>query len=144
MSNNLIPKGQRDWALTLMSQALARGLHVGLDVSHEQSAGLGAAEILERICVRRGITTPCTYFIADKSRGVIKIGKSDTPHARLRTLQTANAERLTLELILTEMSLKDWQEDRLHSRFNEYRLSGEWFQYSPELREFVQLMVEKL
>lgn len=68
------------------------------------------------------------YFITDGD--VIKIGYSICPRDRLRGLQTSNHKGLW---IIDFAPGTTGDEGRLHRRFSETRLSGEWFQSSPEL-----------
>jgi hypothetical protein len=136
----MITKGKRTWALSVIARLLAKDKS-----TFDAVQSTPTAEGVERLGKRYGITSPCTYFIADDFKGVIKIGKSNTPHARLRTLQTANVSTLTLELLIpTDVEMGGLGESDLHSRFSKYRLGGEWFEYSPEIKSFVQKLVAAL
>jgi hypothetical protein len=136
----MINKGKRTWALSVIARLLAKDKS-----TFDAVQSTSTAEGVERLGKRYGVTSPCTYFIADDFKGVIKIGKSNTPHARLKTLQTANVSTLTLELLIpTDVEMGGLSERDLHSRFGQYRLGGEWFQYSPEIKSFVQKLVAAL
>jgi hypothetical protein len=109
-------------------------------------------ERLERECIKdKSRLYLCTYFIADKTRQLVKIGKSKTPYSRLRNLQTANGGNLTIELllpvdcgnleVLSGCKLGDWREKQLHKRFKNSHLRGEWFHFSPEIKKFIKDMI---
>lgn len=73
------------------------------------------------------------YLIAAGNHHV-KIGISDNPNARLRELQTAHYERLTL---MCTVQCKDRAgafalERALHKWYAERRSSNEWFEIDPE------------
>lgn len=69
------------------------------------------------------------YFIQSSS-GAIKIGVASNPVQRLRTLQTAHAEPLTLLCAVLGGAMC---EERYHYQFRDHRLIGEWFSPAPEL-----------
>jgi hypothetical protein len=109
-------------------------------------------ERLERECIKdKSPLYVCTYFIADKTRQLVKIGKSKTPYSRLRNLQTANGGNLTIELllpvdcgnleVLSGCKLGDWREKQLHKRFKDSHLRGEWFRLSPDIQNFINQMI---
>jgi len=66
---------------------------------------------------------PHLYFI-QSNEGCIKIGRSIDPSERLKTLQTGNAHKLRLLLVLEG---KGYMEFILHEKLRRYRLTGEWF-----------------
>lgn len=86
------------------------------------------------------------YLIACNKMNYCKIGYSSNPENRLTQLQTSNP--FSLELVSTkEGSLDD--EKNIHKLFDKYRLSGEWFDYSKEIKEYFEVneyvyMSEKL
>lgn len=63
------------------------------------------------------------YLISDES-GRVKIGVSNDIDGRLRSLQTANPEKLTL---LATCHGGEALEKRLHERYEDRRLEREWF-----------------
>lgn len=64
------------------------------------------------------------YFIKDEATGFVKIGYSNNPQKRLKSLQTSSANKLTLiEAIEGNKKL----EETLHTTFAEHRVRGEWF-----------------
>lgn len=70
------------------------------------------------------------YVIQAGEDGPVKIGVSDNPAERLRTLQQANAEELRVLCCWSTLTTeeKDW-----HRQFAHARLRGEWFEPLPEL-----------
>lgn len=72
------------------------------------------------------------YIIQDKITKDIKIGRSNDPYYRLDQLQTANANKLRLLLVLENQGLREKQ---LHKMLKRYNKNGEWFKYEslPEL-----------
>lgn len=67
------------------------------------------------------------YFISDGE--YLKIGISNNPESRLRTLQTSNARPLEIIHVIPTHSKESALslEGQLHDRLAEHRLSGEWF-----------------
>lgn len=63
------------------------------------------------------------YLMADRLTGKYKIGFSGNPKYRERTLQ---AERPVIELVAQHAGTID-DEARLHARFSDKRVRGEWF-----------------
>jgi hypothetical protein len=64
------------------------------------------------------------YFIQRGEDGPIKVGTSTDPVERLRSLQTSNAEPLTLLGFMPGGSL---EERAIHALLEDGRLEGEWF-----------------
>jgi hypothetical protein len=64
------------------------------------------------------------YFIQEGDDGPVKIGFSDNPARRLQELQVASAKHLNLIAVIEGDVSK---ERELQARFQEFRLSGEWF-----------------
>jgi hypothetical protein len=67
-----------------------------------------------------------TYFIQAGPDGDIKIGISQDPESRRRTLQTGNAR----QLVILAAIAGDF-ERHFHHRFRRFRLNGEWFRGEP-------------
>jgi hypothetical protein len=66
------------------------------------------------------------YLIKLENSELYKIGYSNNPLQRLKSLQTANGERLELiKTFKTNFGLK--LEKALHLNFNKYKTLGEWF-----------------
>ena len=75
------------------------------------------------------------YFIQEGLEGNIKIGFSNKPAERLKTLQTSHSR--TLRLLLTiEGNEKD--EKNLHAKFSRFRLKGEWFEPNEEILVYIE------
>lgn len=79
------------------------------------------------------------YFIR-RSDGPVKIGFSAHPVKRLSELQTVLAEKLSL---LGVMSGTVLDEREIHSALKRYRLNGEWFDFSTEVRAFITSTLKK-
>jgi hypothetical protein len=75
------------------------------------------------------------YFIRAGKDGPIKIGHTTrTPEIRLGQLQTGNPHKLH---VLEEIHGDGATESKLHARFAEFRLDGEWFQPHEVLLSFI-------
>lgn len=72
------------------------------------------------------------YFIM--CGDLVKIGTASDVRARLSSMQTGNPAQMSL---LGEILGGRDVESDLHRRFGALRVRGEWFQYSGELRAFV-------
>lgn len=68
---------------------------------------------------------PLVYFIQAGDDGPIKIGVAEKPMKRLAELQVASPVELNL---LAVMKGGVDRERRLHTKFAEWRLHGEWFE----------------
>ena len=66
------------------------------------------------------------YLVLDERTGCIKIGRSKTPSARERTLQSENPAHHMLFVHPGDADL----EGQLHRQFAEYQVRGEWFRLS--------------
>jgi len=79
------------------------------------------------------------YLMKDESNGFHKIGISNDPRYRERTLQS---EKPTIELLCKKeypsRKIAESFEKALHSTFSDKRLRGEWFELSPE--EVIEIM----
>jgi|ERR1051325_1987529 hypothetical protein len=76
------------------------------------------------------------YFIGNIQKEVIKIGytKSDVK-GRLKSLQTGSHCKLYVILVIEgERDLEKY----LHQQFKAYNTSGEWFNISDEIKEYVR------
>lgn len=84
--------------------------------------------------------TEFIYFVLNQDSNAIKIGRTKNVKKRLRTLQTASPAKLKLiKSIRVEGSAADAQklEQSLHKQFNDFRLSGEWFEASDSLLDYI-------
>lgn len=83
------------------------------------------------------------YFIQAGSHDApVKIGYSSSrdPEKRRKELQTGNPYRLRVIGVIPEGTVS--REQELHYKFRSASLEGEWFDYTPELREFVITQTE--
>lgn len=73
------------------------------------------------------------YFISDGEK--VKIGKANNVESRLKSLQTSHAKELSLIKCIKckneESAYK--KEKQLHKKFDEFRITGEWF----DILEFI-------
>lgn len=76
--------------------------------------------------MRKGVV----YFGRTKDIGPVKIGFSCNPSARVSTFGLDLLGVIYDATVLTERTI--------HRRFAAYRLSGEWFQASPEVLAFIR------
>jgi len=86
------------------------------------------------------IMTPWVYFItADNSKTApIKIGISDRPYERFKALQSSSPVELkVLALCYPRNGNARALESVLHSRFQPFRVYGEWFQRNRQLASFI-------
>lgn len=76
-------------------------------------------------------------YVIRHEHGFVKIGKSNEPRQRLKSLQTACP--YDLEIFTAITAIGDWHviEQAIHDAYAEYRVGGEWFDL-PE-REVVAL-----
>lgn len=75
------------------------------------------------------------YFIQGKPGTPVKIGLTAKIKGRLSALSTGHYENLNV-LALISGGYSD--EKKLHNRFTEYRLRGEWFKYEGRLKAFIE------
>ena len=73
------------------------------------------------------------YFVTAGS--AVKIGRTTDMQSRLRYIQGHNHERVVVAVLLEG---EGWRERDYHRRFKAYRLHGEWFKLSPEIRKVIE------
>ena len=78
---------------------------------------------------------PDVYFIRSQRGGPVKIGIACCVDSRVASLQTAHP--YPLEVVATIPHGGRPKERELHKRFGNYRLNGEWFEWSAEMEEFI-------
>ena len=74
------------------------------------------------------------YFIQEENNGLIKIGYSDNPKDRLRSLQVSSPNKLKI------IKVVDGNFDRerfIHYKFSKFSVRGEWFSPNSELVEYI-------
>jgi hypothetical protein len=76
------------------------------------------------------------YFIQAVPDGLIKIGKANCVHTRLKELRCASPNELKLLATIEDDDPK--AEAKLHKRFAPHRIRGEWFHPAPELLDFIK------
>lgn len=74
------------------------------------------------------------YLMLNKRNGFYKIGRSDNPDAREKTLQSEEPE---IELVHSFTGTST-MESRLHDLFDEKRIRGEWFKLDLVDVEFIK------
>ena len=75
------------------------------------------------------------YFIAARELGMVKIGFSRDPVARLKQMQTGNSALLTIETVING----NMREERaIHRLFLRHRIRGEWFALVSEIDDFIK------
>ena len=113
-------------------------------LSDDVSIGLKLAALMDllrltrhlELAVERARHVPGrrVYFVRSPATGLIKIGSSNDPHARVAALRTASG--CELELLAT-MPGDFEQEFALHERFATSRRFGEWFEATDELMRYI-------
>jgi hypothetical protein len=84
------------------------------------------SENLERL--RRSSFTVFVYLMEDLRNGLFKIGQSQTPEKREKTLQSEVPETS----LRFYMPAHDTAEAELHEMFSKKRVRGEWFELTPQ------------
>ena len=74
------------------------------------------------------------YFIQQGNGGSIKIGISSNIEKRLASLQTGSPYKLK---VLLTIKGSEKLEKEIHSKFAEYRLSGEWFKPVKQITDYI-------
>lgn len=76
----------------------------------------------------------CYIYFIRSGHGAVKIGKAVDPRARLRELQTAHPDSLTL---IAAVPAHAALERAIHEKFKHLRMEGEWFRLETDLFEFI-------
>lgn len=128
----VVYKGQRGGARTLWSGWGTREEAAAAAADAAEQAGL-----VELPAPAEGAPPPLTdppprwvYFIQVGVDGPVKIGLSRNVKGRMRSLQTAHPQRLTL---LGAVDGDAELEAALHAKLAAHRLSGEWFAPHPDV-----------
>ena len=80
------------------------------------------------------------YFIKVNNR--VKIGYSNNMDKRINGLKTSNPYSNEIELLLLIDGERDI-EKKLHKKFSDIRICGEWFLYSSEIKEFIKSNIDR-
>lgn len=75
------------------------------------------------------------YLMINSANMTLKIGRSNYPIQRLKQLNTASSDKIELLYVYPGFGSA---EKRLHKKFEEYKLNGEWFMYSKEIIDFMK------
>jgi transcriptional regulator with XRE-family HTH domain len=125
--------GKTDWLLGLSPEISINPLDMIRGKSRQrarkQNLSIESASLYSRSMKKQGTV----YFMA-AATGAIKIGYSKQPSSRLKSLQTANSEQLTL---IKAYPGTPSQEVDLHNKFRTLRLKGEWYSPGPALIKFI-------
>jgi|GEM_PF-4330174 len=70
------------------------------------------------------MNAPQHLYVMRSGTGLIKIGRSSSPLARLRTLQLVSGMQIELVAVLPD---RGSEERAVHAALARYRLNGEWF-----------------
>lgn len=122
----------RGLATNELAHARAARIRAGLEEARETFALIAADEAKAKR-KRPVLRVVFTYFIA-ADNGLIKIGSSESPLARVRQLQTGSPCRLRL---ITAVPAGLASESELHDRFAAHRSHGEWFHPHLDLVAFI-------
>lgn len=74
------------------------------------------------------------YFIQEGGEGNIKIGKAKDVIKRLKQLQGNNGN----DLWLLGHCDDSWNEKKLHEKFKDFRIRGEWFRFNTNILDFIR------
>ena len=124
---------RRDFSAVMQANEETYGRLVAMGGSDEGARSLAARVLASRELRPAQVDCRTVYYIRSAS-GLIKIGIADDVGKRLATLQTGNAELLTI--VATEPGGRA-RELELHDRFHFARIRGEWFRPDPRLLQHI-------
>jgi hypothetical protein len=75
------------------------------------------------------------YFVQCQTTKRVKIGISSDPVDRMKQMQQGCPTQL---VILHKIKTRSGLEEILHAQFTKHRLHGEWFEFTDEIREYVE------
>jgi len=75
------------------------------------------------------------YYILDTEKGFVKIGYSNNPGKRYRTILNVNNNQLIL-LYYHKATIEDEQE--LHTKLIQYHVHHEWYVYNDDIKNWIQ------
>jgi len=79
--------------------------------------------------LRGSLYAKYTYFMRDRTSGLIKIGMSADPYARRAALSASGYRDMEILLLLRDGHL----EGAYHQHFADLRVEGEWFEPHPDI-----------
>ncbi len=82
------------------------------------------------------MTKKIVYFAQAGHTNRVKIGCAVSVLKRIQTLQTGCPEKL--RVILTIQNGSRFLENHFHKRFKKSRITGEWFEYEPDIANYVR------
>ena len=80
------------------------------------------------------------YFVLCPELNLLKIGWTQNPPERFQALRVGMPYPIAM---LTARAGSRADEAALHARYQDMRVSGEWFRYRPRLRRFVASVLKK-
>ena len=75
------------------------------------------------------------YFIQQGDDGPIKIGYSTDVTERIRRMRTCSPYEIYIRLVIS--GNLDFEKN-IHKKFKKYKMRGEWFQNTKEIREYIK------
>lgn len=98
------------------------------------------ARVLEKVIPQVSTSRSFIYIIREEGKGRLKIGISNNPENRLKTLQTGSAEDLTLLYTSLVCSNAMDIEANVHEHFKDYHVRGEWFREDLSLIDIIRYL----
>lgn len=77
------------------------------------------------------------YFVYAEEVNRVKIGIANNAEQRLKDLRVGSPCELELLATFKDDQPNNLLENYLHGKFKKYRLHGEWFEYSDEIKNFI-------
>ncbi len=81
------------------------------------------------------------YLISNRDKGTLKIGKSKNVKVRLKQLQIASSDSLTL---IATIQRKGYMESEVHRMFEKLLVRGEWFKYDNSIIEYFEKLSDEV
>jgi hypothetical protein len=119
---------------------LDKGRHLGTGCGAEDRSGAENA-LLKYVEGRQDAPrSKFVYFITTEHPGFpVKIGISESHRMRITSLQTGLPYKVrVIAIVPTDDAIF---ERRLHRKFDHIRLSGEWFEQTPELLTYISELI---
>ena len=95
------------------------------------------ARIVEKVIPQLSTSRSFVYIIREEGNKRFKVGVSNNPEKRSKTLQTGSPEDLTLIYTSMVCSNSFEIESSVHKEFKEYLLRGEWFDPSLNVADVI-------
>lgn len=81
----------------------------------------------------------CAYFIGSKKYKFVKIGFTTNLFSRLSAIQTGCPFDIEILAYIKSQDPKK-TEHKLHMKFKKYRVRGEWFKLTDDIKQFINLI----